>query len=95
MVPRVLLGLVWNTAWLSMSTELVLYVYIYTPLIDTQCGLTSLMLASGMGRTDVMEELIGRGADVNAQTEVRCLRGYSRQCSRREEVSWRWECVPV
>ena len=53
------------------------------------------MLAAGMGRTDVVEELIGRGTDVNVQDKVICLRGYCRQWSRREEVSWRWECVPV
>ena len=64
-------------------------------IIDTQDGLTPLMLAAGMGRIDVVEELTGRGADVNVQDKVRCLRGYCRQWSRREEVSWKWECVPV
>ena len=53
------------------------------------------MLAAGMGRTDVVEELIGRGSDVNVQDKVRCLREYCRQWSRREEVLWRWECVAV
>ena len=53
------------------------------------------MWAAENGRTDVVEELIGRGAGVNAQDKVRCLRGYCRQWSRREEVSWRWKCVPV
>ena len=53
------------------------------------------MWAAGEGRADVVEELIGRGADVNAQDKVRCLRRYCRQWSRREEVSWRREYVPV
>ena len=53
------------------------------------------MWAAEKGRTDVVEELIGRGAHVNAQDKVRCLREYCRQWNRREEVSWRWKCVPV
>ena len=47
------------------------------------------------GRTDVVEELISKGGDVNAHDEVRCLRGYHRQWSRREEVWWRWERYEV
>ena len=53
------------------------------------------MLAAQYGKTDVVEELISRGGDVNAQDKVRCLRGYYRQWSRRERVWWRWECVSV
>ena len=37
------------------------------------------MMAAEKGRTDVVEELVGRGTDVNAQDKVRCLRGYCRQ----------------
>ena len=36
------------------------------------------MEAAREGRTDVVEELIRRGTDVNVQNEVRCLRGYCR-----------------
>ena len=43
------------------------------------------MLAAEEGRTDVVEELIGWGANVNAKDKVRCLRGYCRQWSRREK----------
>ena len=72
-----------------------MYVYMYTLLIDTQWGRTPLLWAARYGRTDVVEELISREGDVNAHDEVRCLRGYYRQWSRRERVCWRWECVPV
>ena len=95
MVPCVLLVLVWNTSWLSMPTELVLCVHVHSPLIHIQEGESPLMFAAGKGRTDVVEELIRQGGDVNAQNVVRCLRGYYRQWSRRDEVSWRLECVPV
>ena len=44
------------------------------------------MMAAGCGGTDVVEELISRGGDVNAHDKVRCLRGYYRQWSRREGV---------
>ena len=40
------------------------------------------MHAAAWGRTDVVEELIKRGADMNAQEKVRCLRGYCKQWSR-------------
>ena len=40
------------------------------------------MYAAGQGRTDVVVELIKRGADMNAQDKVRCLRGYYMQSSR-------------
>ena len=56
MVPRVLLGLVWNSAWLSMSTELVLYVYMYTLLLLIPRKGRPLMWAAEKGRTDVVEE---------------------------------------
>ena len=50
-------------------------VHVHCPLIDTQDGRTPLMQAAAHGRTDVVEELIKRGADMNAQDKVRCLRG--------------------
>ena len=37
------------------------------------------MVAAGCGRRDVVEELLTQGADVNAQDEVRHLRGYRSQ----------------
>ena len=70
-------------------------VHVHCPLIDTQDGLTPLMYAAALGRTDVVEELIKRGADMNAQDKVRCLRGYCKQWSRWCEVCWRWGYVTV
>ena len=95
--------MVWDVIHLYMSYvcifvfiyNYIVLVSVYSPLIDTQDGVTSLMLAASEGRTDVVEELIRQGGDVNVQDKVRCLRGYCRQWSRREEVSWRCECVPV
>ena len=54
------------------------------PLIDTQFGRTPLTIAAEDGKTDVVKELVRRGADVNAQDKVRCLRGCSRHWKRRE-----------
>ena len=53
----------------------------HSPLIDAQWGDTPLIDAARQGRTDVVEELIRRGTDVNVQNEVRYLRGY---CELRE-----------
>ena len=40
--------------------------------------MTPLIFAAGEGMIDVVEELIGRGADVDARDKVRYLRGYYR-----------------
>ena len=62
----------------STSTVRVHQKHAHSPLIDTQRKRTPLMLAAGVGRTDVVVELIERGGDAEAQDEVRCFRGYIR-----------------
>ena len=47
-----------------------------------QLGRTPLIWAARKGKSDVVRELAQRGADVNAQDEVRWLRGCSGQWRR-------------
>ena len=47
------------------------------------------MKAAREGRTNLVEELLEKEADVDAKDEVRYLRGYYRVWSRREKVCWR------
>ena len=54
------------------------------PFIDTQYGKTPLTIAAERGKTDVVKELVRRGADVNAQDKVSCLRGCSRHRKKKK-----------
>ena len=62
-----------------------------------QDGATALMVASGKGRTDVVELLIKHNADVNARTEVRLHIHYiDREIGRLLFVhAYKHVCVPL